>query len=128
MAASGPANMIARRVTDDLISFSGETAPPKYMTFFVVQKIAASRRFVNRMRDEVDTSRECIAQLTAIIVELQDLEDQDEVHDSLLAAKDAKRGDKGKLVALNDVIAEALGEIETQEANVEILDGAGDGV
>ncbi|GJY58348.1 helicase [Tanacetum coccineum] len=123
-----PANMIARRVTNDLISFSGETAPPKYMKFFLVQKIAESRRFVNRIRDEADTVRECIAQLTAVIAELLAMEDQDEVHDSLLAANDAKRGEEGKLVALNDVIAEALDEIETQEIHVEILDGAGDGV
>ncbi|GJY86873.1 hypothetical protein Tco_0500899 [Tanacetum coccineum] len=104
MAAPGPANMIARRVTDDLISFSGETAHPKYMKFLLVQKIVESRRFVNPMEDQV------------------------EVHDSLLAAKDAKCGEEGKLVALNDVIVEALDEIETQETNVEILDGAGDGV
>ncbi|GJT05266.1 hypothetical protein Tco_0839728 [Tanacetum coccineum] len=60
--------------------------------------------------------------------ELAAMEDQDEVYDSLLAAKDAKRGEEGKPIALNDVIAEALDEIETQEVNVEILDGVGDGV
>ncbi|GJZ19962.1 hypothetical protein Tco_0556552 [Tanacetum coccineum] len=54
------------------------------------------------------------------------MEDQEEVHDSLLAAKDAKRSEEAKLVALNDVIAEALDEIKTLENNVEILDGTGD--
>ncbi|GJT46064.1 hypothetical protein Tco_0954779 [Tanacetum coccineum] len=91
MAGEGPANMIARRVNDDLISFSGETAPPRFMKFFLVQKVAESRRFVNRMHDEAATARDCVAQLTALIVELQSMEDQEEVHDSLLAAKDAKR-------------------------------------
>ncbi|GJU54965.1 hypothetical protein Tco_1228679 [Tanacetum coccineum] len=128
MSTPGPANMIARRVTDDLISFSGETAPPKYMKFFLVEKIAESRHFVNHMRNEADTVRECIAQLTVVITELQAMEDQDKVHDSLLAAKDAKRGEEGKLVVLNDVIAKVLDEIETQETNVKILDGAGDSV
>nr|GEV79266.1 hypothetical protein [Tanacetum cinerariifolium] len=33
------------------------------------------------------------------------------------------RGEEGKLLALNKVIADALDEIETQENNVEILDG-----
>ncbi|GJR40910.1 hypothetical protein Tco_1216594 [Tanacetum coccineum] len=61
-------------------------------------------------------------------VKFQAMEDQDEVHDSLLAARDAKHGKEGKLIVLNDVIAEALDEIETQETNVEILDGAGDDV
>ncbi|GJS85784.1 hypothetical protein Tco_0752325 [Tanacetum coccineum] len=128
MAAPGPANMVARRVTDDLIAFSGETALPRYMKFFLTQKLAESRRFVNRMREEADTLNDCIAQLTVVIAELQAIADQDEVHDSLLAAKDAKRSEQSKLVALNDVIAEALEEIETQEANVEILDGGNDGV
>ncbi|GJU07762.1 hypothetical protein Tco_1124192 [Tanacetum coccineum] len=86
MAATGPDNIIARRVTDDLIAFSGETLVPKYMKFFLVQK------------------------------------DQDEVHDSLLAAKDAKRGEESKLLALHRVIAKALEEIESQGNNVEILD------
>ncbi|GJR10738.1 ribonuclease H-like domain-containing protein [Tanacetum coccineum] len=69
----------------------------------------------------------CVAQLTALIAELQAMEDQEEVHDSLLAAKDAKRGEQAKLVALNDVIAEALDEIETLENNVEMLDGSVEG-
>ncbi|GJR45665.1 hypothetical protein Tco_1313768 [Tanacetum coccineum] len=69
----------------------------------------------------------CIGQLTAIFVELQVMEDQGEVHDSLLAAKDAKRGEKSKLSALNEVIAEALADIETLETDVEILDGENNG-
>ncbi|GJU82852.1 hypothetical protein Tco_1285217 [Tanacetum coccineum] len=128
MAAPGPANIIARRVTDDLIAFSGETAPRRYMKFFLTQKLAESRRFMNRMRDEANTVRECVAQLTAVVVELQAMSDQDEVHDSLLAAKDAKRSEESKLVALNDVIAEALEDIDTQETNVKILDDENDGV
>ncbi|GKB37273.1 hypothetical protein Tco_0882215 [Tanacetum coccineum] len=53
MAASGPQNIIARRVTNDLIAFSGETTIPRYKKFFLVQKLAESRHFVNRMRDEM---------------------------------------------------------------------------
>ncbi|GJR57209.1 hypothetical protein Tco_1499371 [Tanacetum coccineum] len=127
MANPGPTNIVARRVTDDLIAFSGETTVPKYMKFFFVQKLAETSRFVNHMRDEADTIRSCIAQLTAVIAELQAMDDQDEVHDSLLAAKDAKRGEESKLLLLNEVIAEALEEIETQETNVKILDGENDG-
>ncbi|GKA85419.1 hypothetical protein Tco_0807073 [Tanacetum coccineum] len=96
MAAPGPANIVARRVTDDLIVFSGEMAVPRYMKFFLVQKIVESRHFVNWMRDE--------------------------------AATDANRGEESKLTALNDVIAEALDDIDSQELNVEILDGENNGV
>nr|GEU35816.1 hypothetical protein [Tanacetum cinerariifolium] len=84
--------------------------------------VAESHRFMNHMRDEAATARYCIAQLTALIIEFQAMEDQEEVHDSLLVVKDAKRGEQAKLVALNDVIAKALDEIETLENNVEILD------
>nr|GEU79321.1 hypothetical protein [Tanacetum cinerariifolium] len=83
MAAPGPVNIVARRVTDDLIAFSGETAA---------------------------------------------MENEDEVYNSLLAAKDAKRGEESKLLALNDVIAEALDDIETLETDVEILGGDDNGV
>ncbi|GJT76209.1 hypothetical protein Tco_1042934 [Tanacetum coccineum] len=76
MTATGPDNVVARRVTDDLIAFSGEIAVPKYMKFFLVQKVAETRRFVNRMRDDV--IRSCIAQMTAVIAKLQATEDQDE--------------------------------------------------
>ncbi|GJU19853.1 hypothetical protein Tco_1153195 [Tanacetum coccineum] len=120
MAAPGPANMIARCVTNDLITFSGETAPQRYMKSFLTQKIVESYRFVNRIHDEADTLRECIAQLTGVISKLQAMPDQDEVHDTLLAAKDAKRSEQSKLDVLNDVIAEALEDIHTQETNVEI--------
>ncbi|GJX53187.1 hypothetical protein Tco_0281556 [Tanacetum coccineum] len=101
MAAPGLANIVARRVTGDFIAFSGETAVPRYTKFFL---------------------------LTAVIAELQAMKDQDEVHDSLLAAKDAKRGEEGKLTALNDVIAEVLDDVDTQEVNVEIFDGENNGV
>ncbi|GKB01871.1 hypothetical protein Tco_0829915 [Tanacetum coccineum] len=126
MAGEGPADMIAKRVTDDLISFSGETAPLRFMKFFLVQKVAESRRFVNHMHDKAATARDCVAQPTALIAELQVMQDQKEVHDSLLAAKGAKKGEQAKLVAFNDVIAEALDEIETLKNNVEILDCIGD--
>ncbi|GJZ43484.1 hypothetical protein Tco_0590739, partial [Tanacetum coccineum] len=123
----GPQNIVARRVTDDLIAFSGETTVPKYMIFFLVQNIVESCHFVNRMRDEVETVRGCIGQLTAIVVELQAMEDQDKVHDSLLAAKDAKHGEESKLSTLNEVIAKALANIKTLKMDVEILDGENNG-
>nr|GEY76088.1 hypothetical protein [Tanacetum cinerariifolium] len=155
MAAPRPANIVARRVTDDLIAFSGETAVPRYMKFFLVQKIAECRRFVNQMRDEVETVRApgpanivarrvtddliAFSGETAVprymkfflvqkIAESRPMEDQDEVRDSLLAAKDAKHGEEIKLLALNDVIAEALDDTDTQEVNVKILDDENNGV
>nr|GEV70654.1 putative mitochondrial protein [Tanacetum cinerariifolium] len=48
---------------------------------------------------------------------------QDKVYNGLLAAKNAKHGEESKVVALNDLIAKALDDIDTLETDVEILDG-----
>ncbi|GKC85957.1 hypothetical protein Tco_1141674 [Tanacetum coccineum] len=47
---------------------------PRYMSFFLDQKIAETRRFVTRMREEADTIRGSIAQMTALVAELQAME------------------------------------------------------
>ncbi|GJT47403.1 hypothetical protein Tco_0956118 [Tanacetum coccineum] len=72
------------------------------------------------------TSLEYIAQLNAVVAEFEAMENQEEVHDSWLAAKDARRGEQGRLDGLNEVINDALEEIEKLETNVEILEGAAD--
>ncbi|GKD73132.1 hypothetical protein Tco_1331414, partial [Tanacetum coccineum] len=56
------------------------------------------------------------------------MENEDEVYNSLLAAKDAKRREESKLLALSDVIAKALDDIEILETDVEILGGDDNGV
>ncbi|GKF18587.1 hypothetical protein Tco_0063505, partial [Tanacetum coccineum] len=76
MAGTGPSNPVARRVIDDLAYFSGETAVLKYMKFFIAQQIAKGRCFINLMRDEAQTARNCIAQLNAIIAKIEAVEDQ----------------------------------------------------
>ncbi|GKB93966.1 hypothetical protein Tco_0980103 [Tanacetum coccineum] len=98
------------------------------MRFFLDQKIAKSRRFVTRMRKEAETVRGCIAHTTALVAELHAIDNQDEVYNSLLVAKDAKRGDESKLVASNDVITKALDDIDTLETDVKILGGDDNGV
>ncbi|GJW27850.1 hypothetical protein Tco_0044725 [Tanacetum coccineum] len=62
MAGEGVQNVIARRVTDDLIVFSGETSP----------------------------SKEYIDQLNAVVAEFKAMENQEEVHDSCWAANHAR--------------------------------------
>ncbi|GKB51011.1 hypothetical protein Tco_0901764 [Tanacetum coccineum] len=126
MAGEGVQNMISRRVMDDLIIFSGETSPSRYTKFLLEQKIAESCRFVKCIRSEVATSRDCIAQLNAVVAEFEAMENQEEVHDSWLAAKDARMGEQDRLDGLNELIDDALEEIEKLETNVEILEGAAD--
>nr|GEU66376.1 hypothetical protein [Tanacetum cinerariifolium] len=128
MAAHEPSNFIARRVVDDLIDFSGETVVSKFMKFFFVQHVADIRRFVNRMREEAQTDRNCIAQLTALVAETEAMEDQEEVFDTLMCLRDDIRDENRKLLELNDVIVEAEERIATKEAHVEIMKAGGDGV
>nr|GEY37370.1 hypothetical protein [Tanacetum cinerariifolium] len=87
MAAPGPSNVVARRVVDDLIDFSGETVVSKFMKFFFVQQVADIRRFVNRMREEAQTARNCIAQLTVLVAVTEAMEDQEEVFDTLMCLR-----------------------------------------
>ncbi|GKG64831.1 hypothetical protein Tco_0665705, partial [Tanacetum coccineum] len=44
-------------------------------------------RFVNWMHDEVQTSRTLLGQMNALIAELEAIEDQREVFDSLMSAQ-----------------------------------------
>ncbi|GKE52900.1 hypothetical protein Tco_1488056 [Tanacetum coccineum] len=111
MAVAGPSNILARQVTDDLIDFSGETSLPKYMKFFFLQQIAKNRRFINIMREEAQTGRKCIAQLNALIAEIEDMGDADDVFDTLMYLRDDIRDENTKLVCLNDAIAQAEDKI-----------------
>ncbi|GKB96865.1 hypothetical protein Tco_0983002 [Tanacetum coccineum] len=76
MAAPGPSNVIAKRVVDDLLEFSGETSVSNALSFFNAQQIVEGRRFVNQMRDEVQTCRTLIGQLNALTAELEAIEDR----------------------------------------------------
>nr|GEY02647.1 hypothetical protein [Tanacetum cinerariifolium] len=124
MAAPEAENQIARRVIDDLVDFSGETDVPKYMKFFLGQQIVEGRHFINRMREEPPTSRNLIAQLNALIAELEALEDLKEVYDTLMCLRDDRRGENAKLIGLNELITQADEEIEVKEAHVQMMEAA----
>ncbi|GKB29447.1 hypothetical protein Tco_0868848 [Tanacetum coccineum] len=98
MTAPVGGNELARRVVDNLIDFSGQTSVNGYMNFFKVQQISKARSFVNRMREEVQTCRNQIAQLNALIAEMEAFDDPSE------------------LVTTEE-------EIEMKEAQLEVMDG-----
>nr|GEV85232.1 hypothetical protein [Tanacetum cinerariifolium] len=100
MVAPVPENIIARHVSGDLIDFNGETLVLHYMRFFFNQKIVETCRFVTRMREEANTVMGCIAQMTALVAELQAMENQDEVYNGLLAAKNAKHEEESHGVVI----------------------------
>ncbi|GJU07638.1 hypothetical protein Tco_1124068 [Tanacetum coccineum] len=123
MAAPGGANQIARRVIDDLIEFSGETSVDGYMSFFKSQQIAESRGFINRMREEANTVRNLVGQLNALIAEMEALEDQGELFDTLMDLRDDREAAQTKLQGLNELITQAEQEIETKEAQIQAMNG-----
>ncbi|GJT39549.1 putative ribonuclease H-like domain-containing protein [Tanacetum coccineum] len=116
MAAPVGGNEVARRVVDDLINFSGQTSVKSYMNFFNAQQIAEACRFVSRMREEVQTSRNQIAQLNALITEMEAFKDPGEVFDTLIGLRDDMRVENAKLMGLNELITQAEEEIEMKEA------------
>ncbi|GKC16885.1 hypothetical protein Tco_1013667 [Tanacetum coccineum] len=99
MAAPGGANEIARHVIDDLIEFSEETS-----------QIAESRG------EEANTARNLVRQLNALIAEMEALEDQGEVFNTLMELRDDKEAARTKLKGLNELITHAEPEIKTKEA------------
>ncbi|GJY36837.1 hypothetical protein Tco_0422215 [Tanacetum coccineum] len=101
MATPDGGNALARRVVDDLIEFSGESSVDGYMKFFLGQQIAEARRFVLRMREEVQTSSNQIAQLNALIAEMEAFDDPGEVFDTLMGLRDDVRVEDAKLLGLN---------------------------
>ncbi|GKA78959.1 hypothetical protein Tco_0785496 [Tanacetum coccineum] len=61
MAGPVEGNVVARRVIDYLVDFSGETSVDGYMRFFKAQQLVETRLFLSRMREEAQTSRNLIA-------------------------------------------------------------------
>ncbi|GKB13860.1 hypothetical protein Tco_0847783 [Tanacetum coccineum] len=125
MAAPGLSNVIAKRVVDDLLEFSGETSVSNALSFFNAQQIAVGRHFVNRIRDEVQTCRTLIGQLNVLIAELEAMEDQGELFDTLMSLTDDRRNENDKVLGLNDLIAKALKEIQAKEAHVDAANNSG---
>nr|GEU71473.1 hypothetical protein [Tanacetum cinerariifolium] len=123
MAGPKGGNQLARRVIDDPINFSGKTSVRGYMKFFLAQQIFDTRRFLNRMHEEAQTSRNLIAQLNALIAEMEALEDREEMFDTLMGLRDDRRVENTKLEGLTDLITQAEEEIEMKEAKMEVMDG-----
>ncbi|GKA90570.1 hypothetical protein Tco_0812440 [Tanacetum coccineum] len=124
MAGSGPANAIVRRAIDEISEFSGETETPKYMKVFISQEIVETRRFIRVQREEAQAVRSLLAQVRAIVTEMEAVNDPDEYYDSLRCLRESWKIREDKLKGLNETIAVAEDEISTLESHLEIMDAA----
>ncbi|GJS04494.1 hypothetical protein Tco_0321002 [Tanacetum coccineum] len=124
MVTSGPSNSIARRAVNELAEFNGKIKVPKYMKIFILQQIAKARRFVNLLRDQAQTARTCIAHLNAMISDMEAMDNQMEVYDSLMCLRESKRAENNKLLGLNELIDEAEEDITVKEGYLEIMEAA----
>ncbi|GKE05367.1 hypothetical protein Tco_1397385 [Tanacetum coccineum] len=88
-------NELVRRVVDDLIEFSGQTY--------------------------ADGNQ--IAQLNALIAEMEAFDDPGEVFDTLMGLRDDVRVENAKLMGLNELVAQAEEDIEMNEGQPEVADG-----
>ncbi|GJS64164.1 hypothetical protein Tco_0678728 [Tanacetum coccineum] len=60
--------------------------------------------------------------LTALVAEMESMEDEEDVFDTLMYLRDDIQDENNKLLSLNDVIAEAEERIAMKEAHVEIME------
>nr|GEU92999.1 hypothetical protein [Tanacetum cinerariifolium] len=121
MAIQGGANQIARCVINDLIEFSWETSIDGYMSFFKAQQIAKSCGFINRMCKKANTFRNLVRHLNALIAEMEALEDHGELFDTLIDLRDDREAAQTKLQGLNELITQAEEDIETKEAQIQVM-------
>nr|GEX74752.1 hypothetical protein [Tanacetum cinerariifolium] len=77
------------------------------------------------MRDEVEISETLIGQLIALIAELEGMNDQGKLFDTLMSLREDRRNENAKLLGLNELIAQALKEIKAKEAHVDALNNFG---
>nr|GEU58312.1 receptor-like protein 12 [Tanacetum cinerariifolium] len=89
-------NQLARRVMDDLIELSGQTF------------------------EEVQTCQNQIAQLNALISEMEAFDDPREVFDTLIGLRDDIRVKQAKSMRLNELVTQVEEEIEMKEAQLEV--------
>nr|GEU99371.1 hypothetical protein [Tanacetum cinerariifolium] len=83
-----------------------------------VEQIAETRRFINIIREEAQTARNCIAQLNALVAEIEDMGDANDVFDTLMCIRDDILDETTKLMGLNDAIAQAEDKTATKEGHV----------
>ncbi|GKA38406.1 transposase, Ptta/En/Spm, transposase, Tnp1/En/Spm-like protein [Tanacetum coccineum] len=67
------------------------------------------------MREEANTAKNLVGQLNALIAEMEALEDQGELFDTLKDLRDDREAARTKLQGLNGLITQAEQEIETKE-------------
>ncbi|GJU54199.1 hypothetical protein Tco_1227913, partial [Tanacetum coccineum] len=73
------------------------------------------------MREEVQTCRNQIAQLNALIAEMEAFNDPGEVFDTLMGLRDDVRVENAKLIGLSELVTQVEKEIEMKEAQLESL-------
>nr|GEU86441.1 hypothetical protein [Tanacetum cinerariifolium] len=126
MAGPVAGNQIAMWVFDDLVDFCRETSIARCMKFFFEQQIFDRRRFINRMREELQTSTNLLGQLTALIAELEAFPDPGEVFDKLMCLRDDVRDEQARVEDLNDCTARAQEKIEIKEEHVRVMEAEDD--
>ncbi|GJX19026.1 hypothetical protein Tco_0221703 [Tanacetum coccineum] len=122
MKSSGSSRALAVRALDELAILSSETEVLKYMRFFFLQQIAEAKAFANMLRDQANNARDCIAMLHVMICEMEAMDDNLVVFDSLDCLKESKRLENNNLKDLSDLIAQTEEVIRLKEGYVDVMD------
>ncbi|GJR63725.1 hypothetical protein Tco_1505887 [Tanacetum coccineum] len=81
-----------------------------------------ARRAIDELMEFTHSSRNRLAQLNAMILEMKATNDPEEFYDALFCLRDDKRVEYNMLMAINDVISKAKEKLTTKEAYLEIME------
>ncbi|GKD46485.1 hypothetical protein Tco_1271130 [Tanacetum coccineum] len=76
------------------------------------------------LRKEADIARSCLAQVNAMIAEMEAMNDQEEYYNSFRSLRDSIRIGNDRHWRLNELIAQAEEDIWTNESYLEIMEAA----
>nr|GEW87940.1 hypothetical protein [Tanacetum cinerariifolium] len=93
----------------------------KIHEIFIEQQIVETKHFISVMREQAHSSRIRLAQLNAMISEMEAMNDAKLFYDALFCLRDDKRVEYKTLMAINDVITKAEHKVTTKEEHLEIM-------
>ncbi|GKE33337.1 hypothetical protein Tco_1452659 [Tanacetum coccineum] len=85
-----------------------------------------ARRAINELAKLTQQSRNRLAQLNAMIVEIKAMDDLNEVYDSLKCLREDLLAENNKLMGLNEFVADAEEDIDMKEGHIQMVEAAGE--
>ncbi|GJX51565.1 hypothetical protein Tco_0278410 [Tanacetum coccineum] len=122
MVSSSSLPGVNGRALTELMQSSGETKIPDFMKLFINQHIAEENLFIKFLRDQADDVRSRLTKMNIMKHEMEAVEDQDAIFDSLDYLRETNKMENDVLVALTQLLELVKDEIREKETHVDIMD------